>query len=622
MRRLLTISIGLVAGLLAGCATPPTVDEAPAVPPETDAADRVESGDGTPSPWLPSREEMKRQRRLERANVRPARRAASTAVRDAVGRAGDRAVGWWGDLPDAESYDSILNPDRTLEGSVSLGTVNNGRVEDAVELPLTGSHHSVIERHRYRNTQWGTRELVDLIRETAAGVAQHYPGSTLRVGNLGRPGGGDIPWSSSHTNGRDADLAFFCEKVSTGAPVVAPDLVHFGADGRAVDHPDLQFDVERNWALVRSLLTHPDTSMQWLFISRPLKKELLSHARNSGASPEIVRRASNVLHQPTDAPPHADHLHVRITCPRQDRLEGCLDYGPRWEWADWHRRDLLARSLELRRALRNGDPSTQLDALEFLREIQSPYAPEVALTAGVESEDPRVRRRALDLASDIAWWSPAAVAEGIALVESGDYGLEAEREAYAILRRSHTRRARRFALSRLLSDSVPAGERALAARALSHVLEPGLVPILVGELSEQPARVREECARLLRRITGHREVESWTELSPKRTREALRGWRKWWARSRMQPRERWLARAFSEHGFEGRRVFSRKSIGELIDLLKNSPDHVAYGANRALHRITDRWIPYEGWSYERLHGYWKSWWETTQKRKAIARRPE
>ena len=36
----------------------------------------------------------------------------------------------------------------------------------------------------------------------------------------------------------------------------------------------------------------------------------------------IVRR---VLHQPSDAPPHDDHFHVRIRCTQGERDEGCVD---------------------------------------------------------------------------------------------------------------------------------------------------------------------------------------------------------------------------------------------------------------------------------------------------------
>jgi len=621
MQPRISIATLLSVAVLVACAGPATGTRHGAVPPDAETHSAgVDRGDGTPSPWLRSRSEMVRERRLRRRDVEPARRAAAEKVRGAVEKAGDRAVGWWGDLPETESYSALLDPDRRLSGSVSIGTVGRGRLLGGVRLAESGAHHSIIERHRKRNTQWGTQELVDLIRDAAREVADAHPGSTLRVGNLGRPGGGDIPWSSSHNSGRDADLAFYCEDASTGQPVLAPELIEFGPDGRAVERPELRFDVERNWTLVKALLTHPDASMQWLFISESLKQKLLEHARESGEPSELVQRADEVLHQPTDAPPHADHLHLRMTCPTQDRLEGCLDYGPRWDWVDWHRRDLLARSLELARAIRDGDPATQLDALEFLRKIESPYAPEVALIDGVASGHPRVRRAALDLATDIPWWSPVAVAEATSLIEEDDATLEERRQAYVILRRTHSRRARNFALSRLLSDHVPPDERVYAARALSHVLEPGLVPVLIDQLEIQPPKIRAECARILGRITGHREIDSWSELADREVDDAVRKWREWWEEYRLEPRKFWLRRAFAEHGFEGREVFDRDALGELIGLLEGTPDHIAYNANRTLHRITDRWIPYEGWSYDRLHDYWNDWWQTKQNRKVASRR--
>lgn len=606
------------AAALISCATADPGSQ-PISPVDEREFGRAEADDETPDPWVRTLERTDKQERPERVDIEPARNAASKTVGAAIDTAGTQTPGWWNDLPEPPPYSHLLDDDRTLEGSLSVGTVSNGTVRRPVALEEKGDHHSIIERHRSRRTRWGTREMIELLETTAENVAEAHPDSTLRVGNIGRRGGGDIPWSSSHNSGRDADLAFYCERAEDGEPVEAPDLVRFDAQGRAVSEAGLVFDVERNWTLVSSLLTHPKVDIQWLFISEPLKRKLLEHAREEGEPAELIHRASKVLHQPSDAPPHADHLHLRITCPQQDRLEGCLDYGPRWEWVDWHRRELLARSLELGRAVADGDKETQLEALEFLREIRSPYAPEIALIEGLNADDPEVREEALDLAEKIPHWSATAVAESMELIEQPDRPFEVKRLAYEILRRTHTPPARRFALSRLLQESTPARERAEAARALVHVMEPALVPILIDELDEQPGTVREEIGTVLRRITGNREIESWRYLPDRRVETVAQKWRSWWKTHRDEPRIQWLRRSFARHGFDEPEVTEEAAVDALIPLLRETPDHVAYNANRMLHRVTGRWIPPETWSYDRIHEYWHSWWQNRNPRKVASR---
>jgi penicillin-insensitive murein endopeptidase len=555
---------------------------------------------------------------MRSVDIEPATNRASRGVSGALEQATDAAVGWRGELPDQPSYRRLLDSDREYDGSVSLGSTSHGELENAVSLPPEGEHYEIIEKHRRRGLRWGTEEIVDALRRAADDVADQYPGSTMRVGNIGRRHGGDIAWSNSHNSGRDADLAFFARRASDGKRLPTPGLVDFDADGEAIGEPGLVFDVPRNWALVESLLTHPEVGIQWLFVSNSLKAKLLDYARRQGKPESLIRRAKHVLHQPSDAPPHNDHLHLRITCSEQDRLEGCLDYGPRWVWVDWHERPLLARTLELGEALEAPDPATRRRALEFMKRIRSPYAPEVALLEGVDDPNPKVRAAALETATDIRHWSDAAITATIDFIDDSSTPLSERREAYEILRRDHSRRARRFAFSRLLSDETPTRERIYAARALRHVMEPGLVPDLIDELDQQPPAVRQEIAKVVRRITGHAQTDGrdWNELSGRQLSKAANRWEQWWESARNRARDTWLASGLEEHGFEAgpSKVGELQSVDQLIPLLDDTPDHIAYNANRLIHRATDRWIPLEAWSYGRLHSYWQNWWRKNRQR--------
>ena len=76
---------------------------------------------------------------------------------------------------------------------------------------------------------------------------------------------------------RDADLGFYVKRVADGKSVRVPGIIHFDENGVPEGHPDLVFDIERNWLLVRGML-QTDINVQYLFISLPLKYMLLDHA--------------------------------------------------------------------------------------------------------------------------------------------------------------------------------------------------------------------------------------------------------------------------------------------------------------------------------------------------------
>jgi len=101
------------------------------------------------------------------------------------------------------------------------------------------------------------------------------------------------------------------------------------APGRAV--PPYRFDVRRNWAFIRALLTDADAEVQWIFIHQGLGAFLIREAAQAGEDPALLARAAFIMHQPSDAEAHDDHMHVRLYCDAADRGLGCVDRGPvRW----------------------------------------------------------------------------------------------------------------------------------------------------------------------------------------------------------------------------------------------------------------------------------------------------
>lgn len=200
--------------------------------------------------------------------------------------------------------------------AASVGRPSAGALRGAVKLEV-GAFLRLLPRQAQRCIDWGTPRLVAAIERAARAVAQALPSRVpLGVGDLSRARGGPIrSYSRSHQSGRDADLAFFLLD-ERGRPAAADDLLTLDSSLRGVTTEGAMrfFDVVRNWQLVRALLADPGIHVRWLFLSNPLRAALLDEARREGTPQPLLARAAQVLHQPSDAPPHADHLHLRIAC--------------------------------------------------------------------------------------------------------------------------------------------------------------------------------------------------------------------------------------------------------------------------------------------------------------------
>lgn len=212
----------------------------------------------------------------------------------------------------------------TKDPAASHGKPARGSVDGAVALTESGAVRVLPKRHRVRCLSWGTPRLIGALEAAGRAVQQRVEGSpALGVGNIGRARGGSLaPYSKSHQAGRDCDLAFY--RLDARGPVAAEDLDHFDASLKSPDGA-LRFDVARNWALVAALLEDEHIEVKWLFVSDALKAALLAHARKVKADPALVRVASERLHQPSDAPPHDDHFHLRVRCTSAERTGGCVD---------------------------------------------------------------------------------------------------------------------------------------------------------------------------------------------------------------------------------------------------------------------------------------------------------
>jgi len=216
---------------------------------------------------------------------------------------------------------------------VSIGTTDEGYLHQAISLANRGPGYV---RVRPRDdTRYGTTTLVDTIERAARAVVAAFPGGyPLRVGDLSNPRGGAHERHRSHRTGRDADLIFFTRDAG-GVAARGADWLPFDQYGvSAHDDGAFVFDDARNWALIRSLVTDLEARVKWIFCSAAVKARLLRYAAVHEPSPEVVLRATWILHEPGRGDPHADHFHVRVGCGEAERALGCREEAPFWPWLD------------------------------------------------------------------------------------------------------------------------------------------------------------------------------------------------------------------------------------------------------------------------------------------------
>jgi penicillin-insensitive murein endopeptidase len=273
---------------------------------------------------------------------------------------------------------SAREAERSDPSSVSVGRHNRGRLVHGAEL-FEGEHlrfKSADTDHHH-----GTDELVAALHAAADRVWERLPGARLTVGDLSRPAGGRFRPHRSHQSGRDVDVGFYIVDLE-GDPVEARRFMDFGPMGTTRREPSWRFDDARNWTLVAHLLTQTDAPVQYLFVSRELRRRLLAEGARQGAEPELLARASEVLYQPPRGGRHRDHFHLRVYCDARD-LPRCRDDGPHHPW--------LRGSSALAEAERRGRTGLE-DVVEASAWFSAP-PPEAAPEGEAErSEGMRARR--------------------------------------------------------------------------------------------------------------------------------------------------------------------------------------------------------------------------------------
>jgi len=157
---------------------------------------------------------------------------------------------------------------------------------------------------------YGRPWAIALVRQAIADLHERYPSSTdVFVGDFSGVMGGRIQHHLSHQTGRDVDLAYFLK----GNPSV-DDFVEVTPE---------TVDVEKSWQLLESCLR--TGRVKFAFMDYGLQPLFRAHAESLGYPPddldelfqyprEVTVREGVIRH----VKGHADHLHVRFSCPPGD----------------------------------------------------------------------------------------------------------------------------------------------------------------------------------------------------------------------------------------------------------------------------------------------------------------
>jgi penicillin-insensitive murein endopeptidase len=406
------------------------------------------------------------------------------------------------------------------KGSISMGTVTTGFLVDAAEFSEEGPTYKVLTKVADRNTRFTTDEMKSLLLCAAERVHKQFPGQKLHLGNLSRAGGGALPWSVSHHNGRDADLGFYTRTVH--GKVGEPDhLYHFNAALETTDSPEpLRFDVAANWVFVKALATQcsgpghgPD--IQYLFIANWLKQPLLTYGQKKKEDKEVLAKVGALLHQPHGALPHNDHLHLRIACSQDDATEGCLDASRAPPEAVGRSPSVQTRLPELRKALRAQDAATRAGAVQLLTLYRDPGSADDVLKA-LADPAPEVRKAALLAVLD---WRPAGATQALAAAVDREQDPALLSEAlYALAQFDTAAIVQRFEDKRVLAshafDVPTVTVRELAVAMLSESQSLQVARAAVPLLADTSAPVRDAARRTLARIVNRTTADLLAETDP------------------------------------------------------------------------------------------------------------
>jgi len=194
----------------------------------------------------------------------------------------------------------VYEHDETLP-TQSIGSPNRGRLRHGLPMP-EGAYWTLRER---RTRAFGAVNAIGAMVEAFTRYGESFEvAPPVSVGEISARRGGRALPHRSHRTGRDVDLGYV--------------LVEGTEAERWRRADEANFDVEKNWVLIQSLVATGE--VQQIFISSRLQRLLKPLAREQLSEREYARYFRVADSDADEAPllkhwdGHRDHMHVRFRC--------------------------------------------------------------------------------------------------------------------------------------------------------------------------------------------------------------------------------------------------------------------------------------------------------------------
>jgi penicillin-insensitive murein endopeptidase len=512
----------------------------------------------------------------------------------------------WAQVPTAKEARKLI---RAPRGSLSFGYTNSGELRHGAVLAPEGPGYRLLPGYRARHTNYGTAELVGLIKRAGLGLKKKHAKAILGVGNLSREGGGQTGGSVSHKSGRDVDLGMFA-LTKKGQPHNLKSFVGFQEDGWD-KRRRFRFDPERNLDLVLLLANDSKTPVQVIFVADWLKDILMAEATKRKLGVQILAKLQTLLRQPSDSNPHHHHYHLRIYCSKEDRRHGCLERGDVHPWVDLGDEAFEARVTSLSRLLTMKQARWRRIGAEKLGELRARSALSALLNAS-EDADPKVQGAALHALGAIA--APEAYAPLETLLLKTRSARHMERLLQALLRIElpDLERTALAALERLATLAEPwskAEKRRVKLAVLAVLKRFGrkqAAVVLRQLLGDSDRRVATQAHAALRRITN--QPMRGRRVSRRSRPKIIKRWNAFFEAHGESSWAEWLKLGFAKRGIKlpaGPGPLA--AAPQLIQALKHRDDDVAHNASLLLMKLTDH-VAYPWWRKKRNNQrHWRAW---------------
>ena len=205
----------------------------------------------------------------------------------------------------------------------SIKAYSNGSLVQPDQLQDEGK--GIVKIFRPRNRRYGALEMISLLEYTAAELEVLYPKmDRLQVGDIAQEKGGKISGHDSHTNGLDADVAYFRTDLQEIDPKQVKGfflndkhLSYVTADGKGVT---ADFDVERNFKFIE--LLYSSNVLGRIFMDAAIKRTFCEYTKAMGT----YKQSIELLRKLRPWPHHDDHMHIRVDCPTNSKR--CVKQDP------------------------------------------------------------------------------------------------------------------------------------------------------------------------------------------------------------------------------------------------------------------------------------------------------